>query len=174
MLIEPVAYIAAACLLFAAGLGTRELVEWVRGEIAFSRAIRGRLDAFAVRWQEQTGQPWGPIGNVPEHMANPVWARDLPDPGEYQPESPVGDEIPNGDDEDAYPRDLRMSLGAGRLLMESREDAFPQPVEVRGDARQTVWPANRGPGAHRLRGDDTQDLRVYASAFVDVSEVAAS
>lgn len=153
MLIEPVAYIAAACLLFAAGLGTRELVEWVRGEIAFSRAIRGRLDAFAVRWQEQTGQPWGPIGDVPDHMANPVWARDLPDPGEYEPDPPAGDEIPVGDDEDAYPRDeQRMQAGAWR-----RET-------VRGNSRMAAWPVNSGavnggPVSHRrtkARGDDTQ------------------
>lgn len=131
MPIEPVAYIAGACVIFLAGLCTRELVEFVRGEIAFSRAVRGRLDAFAARWQEQTGQSWGPIGDVPEHMANPVWARDLsepPDPGEYEPD-PSGDECP--DDEDAHPRDeQRMQAGAWR-----RET-------IRGDGNTAVWPTN--------------------------------
>lgn len=152
MPIEPVAYIAGACVLFLAGFCTRELVEFVRGEIAFSRAVRGRLDAFAARWQEQTGQSWGPIGDVPEHMANPVWARDLPapqDPGEYQPDPP-GDEVPAGDDEDAYPRDeQRMQAGAW------------QRETVRGDSQTAVWPVNDDTGRHRRvkpRGDDTRQF----------------
>lgn len=133
MPIEPIAYVAAAVILYAAGLGTRELVEWVRGEIAFSRAVRGQLDAFAARFREETGQSWGPIGDVPEHVASPSWARDLPepqDPGEYQPDV-VGDEVPVGDDEDAYPRDeARVAAGAWR-----RET-------VRGDGNTAMWPTN--------------------------------
>jgi hypothetical protein len=154
MPIEPLAYVAGAVILFAAGVGTRELVEWVRGEVAFSRAVRGELDAFAARWREATGEPWGPIGEVPAHMASPSWARDVPNPvapGESLPESHPGEEVAHVDD--GYPRDeQRMQAGAWR-----RET-------VRGDDRMSAWPVNDdNVPRHRLgkpRADDTRSFTV--------------
>jgi hypothetical protein len=68
-------------------------------------------------------------------------------------------EVESGDED--YPPE-RAAFGAGRL-----------PVEQRDGGELAVWPANgRGPGQHRLRGDDAQDLRVRAAAFHEPGVIA--
>lgn len=164
MSIEAIAYVAAAVLIYLAGLGTREAVRWALGEIAFTRAVRGELDSFAARYKEETGGRIGVIDDFPDPtLGRKSWLRDLPEPtvepGEYQPDLKPGDE-PVPDDEE-YER-ARANHGAFR-----RDHA-------RGDEQMAAWPAN---GAqHRWderTGEHTRDLSAYIGFAHVESEVAA-
>lgn len=160
MSIEAIAYVAAAVLIYLAGLGTREAVRWALGEIAFTRAVRGELDSFAARFQAQACVR---IEDFPDPAQARTWLRDLPEPtvepAEYEPDLKPGDE-PVPDDEE-YERE-RASHGAFR-----RDHA-------RGDEQMAAWPAN---GAqHRWderTGEHTRDLSAYIGFAHVETEVAA-
>lgn len=118
-------------------------VQFCRSEAAKQRLIDRQFWPTLERVRQQTGGRIGVVESVPAAMASPAWLR------------PVS------------------GLPAAVVQPAASEAAWRPVREPRGDAELAAWPVNRGPGAHRLRGDDTQDLRVYAAAF-DVPEVAAS
>lgn len=167
---EPETITHGATLLIGVivGVGGTLFAVFGRSEAAKHELMDRKFWPTLQRVRAATGGRVGVIEDVPPQVARPPWLRDLPEPvdepGEYEPSpKPWDDDAhPDGDDEDAFPRDeARVTHGSWR-----RE-------AVRGDARTAAWLANAGGAKHRLRGDDTQDLSVHTARLHHEPEVAA-
>lgn len=142
---EPETITHGAVLVMGVILGVAGTCAVVFGksEAARQRLIDRKFWPTLERVRARTGGRIGVVEDVPAVMAAPQWMR-VPDLPGSLPQPPVPDP-------GAW-RPAREPHGAGDL---------------------SVWPVNRqGPGQHRLRGDDTQDLRVYAAAFHEPGVIA--
>lgn len=162
---EPETITHGAALLIGAILGAAGTLTAVfgRSETAKHELMERKFWPILQRVRAATGGRIGVVEDVPAHMANPPWWKGLPDSAAASHTETSGepDEPYPLDDGEDYPRDeARVTHGAWR-----RET-------VRSDEQIAVWPANTG-GAHRMPGEDTQDLTAYAERLRLESEVTA-
>jgi hypothetical protein len=117
-------------------------VQFCASEAAKHRLMDSEFWPTLERVRARTGGRLGVLEPLPAKFDQPRWLR-VPDLPDAQTQTSSGAED-------------------WRPVRESRSEDSPLPWDT----------VDRKPGQHRLRGDDTRDLSVYASVFRE-SEVAA-